>query len=181
MKAAFVVALVAGTLQVAAQEMMQRPVPGPERMRLSFLTGSFTTETRMPPSPMNPEEVVGKGTSTLSFGVDSMFILLDEHGENPVFGNYKAHGVIGYNPQDKQYTLAMYNNFGDAPQYKGTFNGDTLEFKASIAYPGGSFDQKLHWYKDGSNVRIKVYNDMGNGPTLVVDQVYVPASAGSGK
>jgi hypothetical protein len=164
---------------LAAQDgaMMQRPGPGPERARLSFLTGSFTTETHMPPGPMNPEEIVGHGTSMMAYGVDSMFVLLDDQGDNPVLGKYKAHGVLGYNAQDGKYTLSMYNNFGDAPQYKGSFSGDTLVLTAKVEYPGGSFDQKLDWYKEGTNVRLKVYSDMGQGPSLVVDQISTPVPA----
>jgi len=178
--AVIAVILLLGVAQLAAQDMMQPPAPGPERAKLAFLTGTFTTETHMPPSPMNAQEVVGKGTSTLSYGVDSMFILLDDQSDNPVFGKYKAHGVLGYNRQDSNYVLSMFNNFGDAPQYKGTFSGDTLVLTAKIEFPAGSFDQKLAWFKDGSNVRLKIYNDMGQGPMLVIDQIATPV-AGKGK
>jgi hypothetical protein len=160
---------------------MRKPGPGPERAKLSFLTGSFTTETHMPAGPMNPKEVVAPGTSKLVYGVDSMFILLDDQSDNPVLGKYKAHGVLGYNPRDGKYTLSMYNNFGDAPQYKGAFSGDTLVLTSHIEYPGGSFDQKLTWYKDGTNVRLKVYNDVGKGLSLVVDQISTPASGDARK
>jgi hypothetical protein len=161
---------------LAAQDAgtMRKPGPGPERAKLSFLTGSFTTETHMPAGPMSPEEVVARGTSTLTYAVDSMFILLEDQSDNPVLGKYKAHGVLGYNARDGKYTLAMYNNFGDAPQYKGVFSGDTLVLTSKVEYPGGSFDQKLAWYKEGTNVRLKVYNDMGQGPSLVVDQISAP-------
>ncbi len=176
MKAVTIVAvLFVGVMQLAAQDIMQKPVPGPERTRLAFLTGTFATESHMPPGPMNPEEIVGKGTSTLSFGVDSMFILLDEQGDNPMLGRYKAHGVLGYSARDGNYTLAMYNNFGDAPQYKGTFSGDTLVLTSKVEYPGGSFDQLIRWYREGSIIRLTVYNDMGQGSVLVVDQTYTPA------
>jgi hypothetical protein len=181
MKAAVVVVLIVGVVQLQAQEAIRRPGPGPERTKLSFLTGSFTTDTHMPPGPMNPEEVVAKGSSTLWFGVDSMFVLLDEQSDNPVLGKYKAHGVLGYNPRDMQYMLSMYNNFGDAPQYRGSFNGDTLVLKSKVQFPGGSFDQLLHWYKEGYSTHLKVYNDMGKGLMLVVDQIYVSTALGTGK
>ncbi len=135
----------------------------------------------MPAGPMSPEEIVARGTSKLAYGVDSMFVLLDDQSDNPVLGKYKAHGVLGYNARDGKYTLSMYNNFGDAPQYKGTFSGDTLVLTSKVEYPGGSFDQKLAWYKEGTKVRLKVYNDMGQGPSLVVDQIYTHASGDARK
>ena len=174
--AVVVVVLFVGVAQLAAQGMMQRPAPGPERTKLGFLTGTFTTETHMPPSPMNPEEVVGHGTSTMAYGVDSMWVLLDDESDNPVLGKYKAHGVLGYDAMDGKYTLSMFNNFGDAPQYNGSFSGDTLVLTATIKYPQGSFDQKLDWYKEGTTVRLKVYNDLGQGPMLVIDQIATPVS-----
>ena len=156
--------------------MMRKPGPGPERLKLSFLTGTFTTETHMPPGPMNPEEVVAPGKTTLTYGVDSMFILLDDQSDNPVLGKYKAHGVLGYNARDGKYALSMYNNFGDAPQYKGSFSGDTLVLTSKVEYPGGSFDQKLAWFKEGTKVRLRVYNDIGQGLSLVIDQIDTPVA-----
>jgi hypothetical protein len=78
-------------------------------------------------------------------------------------------------------TLAVPIVFGDSPQYTGTFNGDTLVFKATIEYPGGSSDQKMDWYQEGSNVRLKVYNDIGKGPTLVIDQIATPVGGEKGR
>ena len=91
-------------------------------------------------------------------------------------GNYKGQGFLTYDRQEKQYVLSMFNNFGDHPIYKGNFNGDTLVLGTDIAFPGGSFKQKLLWYRDNTNVMLQVLNDMGTGFMPVVAQTYTPAS-----
>jgi hypothetical protein len=53
----------------------------------------------------------------------------------------------------------MYNNFGDHPQYHGTFAGDTLVLAARVPAPGKPFDQQVRWYSEGEIVRLEVLND----------------------
>ncbi len=160
---------------------MKRPEPGPERARLSILVGNFTTETRILPSPMMKKGATGTGTSVISWGLDSMFLSVDEQSINPILGNYKGHGMLGYDLQEKQYVLSMFNNFGDHPQYRGSFVGDTLVLVTKVPMPGRSFDQKLEWFRDGSLVRLRILNDSGQGWRPVIDQTATPSSGASKK
>ncbi|HTR82248.1 MAG TPA: DUF1579 family protein [Bacteroidota bacterium] len=173
--------VLSNSLVLLAQDApaFQAPGPGPERAKLGFLIGNFTTETHIMPSPMSEKETVGKGNSNLAWGVDSMFVLMNDQSLNPMMGNYKAHGVLGYDMREKKYILSMFNNFGDNPQYRGTMNGDTLTLTSKINFPQGSFDQKLVWFKEGNNVRLKIFNDMGDGYTLVIDQTATPSGEGA--
>jgi hypothetical protein len=166
-----------GALQTAAQDVkpaqppaMSRMRPDTEHARLSFLVGSFATETRVLPGRMSATEAVGKGTSRVRWGLDSMFIFIEEESVNPLLGNYKGFGILGYDPGESQYVLSMYNNFGDHPQYRGAFSGDTLILSCRVLAPRGAFDQKLLWYKTGETIRLQVLNNMGTGFVPVVDQ-----------
>lgn len=141
------------------------------RERLAFLRGSFVTEVHILPGRMIQKESVGKGTSEVSWVLDSMFLFVDERSANPVLGVYKGFGLLGYEPHDKQYVLSMYNNFGDHPQYRGTFAGDTLVLAARIPAPGKPFDQQVRWYSEGETVRLEVLNDTGEGFVPVMKQV----------
>jgi hypothetical protein len=161
--------------------VMKRPEPGPERARLSFLVGNFTTKTRILPSPMMEKEALGTGTSIIAWGLDSMFLTVNEQSINPIFGNYKGYGMLGYDPQERQYTLSMFNNFGDQPQYRGNFAGDTLLLVTKVVTPGGSFEQTLQWFREGSIVRLRVLNNMGQGFLPVIDQAATPSSTGTKK
>lgn len=167
--------------QTAETPSMKRPEPGPERARLSFLVGKFATETHILPSPMMKEGAKGKGTSIIEWGLDSMFLTLEEQSTNAILGNYKGHGMLGYDPREKKYVLSMFNNFGDHPQYQGNFVGDTLVLATKVLSPGGSFDQQLQWFRDGSRVRLRILNDFGQGFRTVIDQTATPSSGAAKK
>ena len=143
---------------------------------LQFLVGNYATETSMPASPAAPKGATGKGTSVIVWGLDSMFLLINEQSENSLFGKYKGHGVLGFDMPSQQFVLSMFNNFGDHPVYKGNFAGDTLVLQTKVPMPSHSFDQKLMWYKDGDAVKLRVLNDMGKGFDLVIEQVAVPVT-----
>jgi hypothetical protein len=146
-----------------------RTVESP-RERLAFLVGGFVTEVHILPGRMIKTESVGKGTSEISWVLDSMFLFVDERSVNSVLGVYKGIGLLGYDLHDKQYVLSMYNNFGDHPQYRGTFAGDTLVLTARVPAPGKPFDQQVRWYAEGDVVRLEVRNDAGEGFVPVMRQ-----------
>jgi hypothetical protein len=130
---------------LAGQAIAQNPKATADsaRARLGFLVGSFVTETSMPPGPMAPKGASGTGTSVITRGLDSAFLLIDEQSVNSLFGAYKGHGVLGYDVHTNQYSLSMFNNFGDHPIYTGSFAGDTLVLLTKVPMPGRSFDQKV--------------------------------------
>ena len=152
----------------------QRPGPGPEQAKLAFLVGTFTTETRVMPSPMSPNGGAGKGTSMVTWGLDSMFLMIDEQSVNQIFGKYKGHGLLGFDRREGKYVLSMFNNFGDTPKYRGSFSGDTLILSTKVEFPGGSFNQRLVWFKENNTIRLKIFNDMGEGFTLTIDESSTP-------
>jgi hypothetical protein len=160
-------------LPAAAQ--FERPVFGPEQAKLAFLIGAFTTATQIPVSPMAPDGAKGKGTLDVKWGLDSMFVILDDQSSTEFLGNYKGHGILGFDRRDGKYTLSMFNNFGDTPQYRGNFSGDTLVLMTKVDFPKGSFDQKLVWYKDAHALHLKIYNDMGDGFTLAIEETSSPS------
>jgi len=160
--------------QEAASPAMKRPGPGPERLRLSYLVGEFSTSTRIMTGRPGAKDLPGTGTSSIRWGLDSMFLFIDDESVNPMMGHYKGFGVLGVDPAGSQYTLSMYNNFGDRPEYRGAFSGDTLVMSGTVPYPGGAFDQKISWFSEGNTVHLKVFNNMGKGFVQVIDQIARP-------
>ncbi len=172
--------LVAVTLALIGSQafaQMTKPEFGPELAKLGFLTGHFTTQTKLMMDPNSTEGSIGTGSATIHWGLDSMFVFINEEENSPAMGSYKGFGVLGYDLQQNQYVLSMYNNFADRPQYKGSFTGDTLTLTTNVETPNGPFTQQLKWYKEGNNVRLRIFNDMGQGFVLAVDQTATPASS----
>jgi hypothetical protein len=155
---------------------VQNPTFRTESGKIEFLLGSFATAVSMPPAPMMPNGATGKGTSVMTWALDSMFISIEEQSVNSLFGRYLGHGMLGYDSQSRQFVLSMFNNFGDRPTYKGNMEGDTLVLQTKVPSPRGTFDQKLLWYKEGGSVKLKVLNDAGKGFATVVEQTATPVT-----
>jgi hypothetical protein len=155
---------------------VQKQSPATQRARVEFLAGTFATATNMPPPPSMSKGATGKGTSVISWTLDSMFLSIDEQSVNSLFGHYKGYGMLGFDAQTGQFVLSMFNNFGDHPIYHGNFIGDTLTLQTNVPAPKGTFDQKLLWYKDGDTVKMRVLNDFGKGYFPVLEQTATPVS-----
>jgi hypothetical protein len=121
-----------------------------------------------------PKGASGKGTSVITWGLDSTCLFIDEESVNSLFGRYKGHGVLGYDRQNKEYVLSMFNNFGDRPSYKGNFSGDTLVLLTKVLMPKTPFDQKLLWYRDGDVIKLRVLNDKGKGYLPALEETSTP-------
>ncbi len=156
------------------QAVAQEPPANTERAKLQFLVGSFATDTYIPARPSAPNASTAKGTSVIAWALDSTFLLIDD--ESTLFGRYKGHGVLGFDLPTHQYVLSMFNNFGDHLSYKGAFVGDTLLLVATVPFQGSSFDQRLVWYKEGDAIKLRVFNDLGKGFALALEQTATPVS-----
>jgi len=152
-----------------------QPTAAAVRAKIAFLAGSYVTATTLPPSSSMPKGATGKGTSLITWALDSMFLSIQEESLNSLLGQYKGYGMLGYDPQLHEFVLSMFNNFGDHPVYHGGFAGDTLILMTKVPAPKAPFDQKLLWYRDSGTVRLEVLNDMGKGLVPVLEQTATPA------
>lgn len=167
-----ILALAAGEARAQNEGAQGSPPGAAELARLEFLVGSYSTSLTMPPSPPVPNGAQGTGTCVIGKALDGKFLVLDD--ESSLFGGFKEHGVLGYDPGTHEYVLAMFNNFGDHPSYKGSFSGDTLVLRTKVMLPGHPFDQKVVWYKDGDALMLRIFNDMGKGYALSVEEKSTP-------
>lgn len=158
------------SLLLAGQAFAQKPAPDTARAKLGFLVGTFATKTKILPNKQIPNGGTGKGSSVIAWALDSMFLAIEQQGSNTIFGQYKGHGMLGYDRQANQYVLSMFNNWGDRLTYAGNFAGDTLVLATKVPMPEMSFDQKLLWYKEGEGVKLKVLNDIGKGFELALEE-----------
>jgi hypothetical protein len=146
------------------------------RSQVQFLVGTFSTTTSIPANPAMPSGASGTGTTSVTWTLDSTYLAIEDENVNPVFGTYRARGMLGFDSPTGEFFLSMYNNFGDHPNYHGAFTGDTLAFEATIPSPRGTFTQRVIWFKEGNTVRMQVTNDRGKGPKLTLDQTSTPTA-----
>ena len=158
-------------------ETMQKPKFSPELAKLNLLAGKFDVDLMTHKNPMG-EGGPGKGQIHNHWGLDSMFLIM-EHEDNGPMGNYKGHGVLGYDMMEKRYELWWYTNWGEISNYEGNFVGDTLVLVNEMAMPDGTpFKLKLMWYKEGKKVKFRILSDTGQGFSALLDCTYSPMKAG---
>ena len=160
-----------------AFSQMMKPVFNPELAKLSFIVGDYKTRTEV---TVGENPCVGTGTVRARWALDSMFIVIRGTEDNPALGSYKSIGLLGYDSENSQYVLSMFNNFGEHPEYKGNFIGDTLTLTAKIVGSQGPFDQELKWFKNGNKVRLQFFANFGKGYTKIIDQTSSPGERDGG-
>ncbi len=148
-----------------------KPVFTPELAKLSFIVGSYKTKTEVTVGK-NPS--VGTGTVRARWPLDSMFVVIRGSEENPELGSYKSIGLLDYDAEKSRFVLSIFNNFGERPQYKGSFEGDTLILSAKITATHGSFEQEVKRFKEGSNVKLQFYANFGKGYSRIIDKTASP-------
>ncbi len=175
MKATFIVIAAIVLLGAySSRAQMRRATFGPERQKLSFLVGNFTTKTEI---MMGENNAVSNGSMKAHWALDSLFVLISASEETPRMGRFRNFGVLGYDSEKGEYFFSTYNNYGGHPQYTGNFAGDTLVMKTHVETPRGPLDQEVRWYPGGGGVRMEVLSDFGQGYMLMVDQTATPDSS----
>ena len=133
MTAVCVVLLMLASIAVA-QTPPQMPKPAPEVKRLQYFVGTWNTAFDMKPGPMGPG---GKMTGVERTEMMKGGFYLTSHVDGRGFmGEFKELSVIGYDPEEKVYTLNAFNSFGEHLRAKGTVQGDTWTWTADINMAG---------------------------------------------
>jgi hypothetical protein len=129
--AALVVLITAASLYA----QMGPPTPAPELKKLDLLTGDWTAEGTVNPSPGMPG---GKFTETThAEWMEGNFFLV-EHSDFdvPEMGKGKELAILGYDPERKVYTYHAFNSVGEAGDSTGTVDGDTWTWTSEEHFGG---------------------------------------------
>ncbi|MEE9236079.1 MAG: DUF1579 family protein [Candidatus Acidoferrales bacterium] len=106
-----------------AQAPQQPPKPGPEHKWMGCFVGHWTGEADVKASPFGP---AGKFTYTedIEWFPGGFFLLMHWEAKGPR-GETKGLTVMGYNAEEKVYTLHYFDSRGQTGSSKGTVQGDT--------------------------------------------------------
>jgi uncharacterized protein DUF1579 len=112
---------------------METPKPTAAHRRLEGFAGHWEGEETVYASPWT-KAGKAKARRDARMGVDGFF-LIDNYREERDDGTMVGHGVIGYDPKQRRYTLHWFDNFGTPPSTPGLgrFEGDSLVF--DFEYP----------------------------------------------
>jgi hypothetical protein len=139
--------LIALCLCAAASAWAQTgpPKPGPEVKKLEYLTGTWTSDGEIKPSPMSP---AGKFSITQhSEWMDGGFFVVVHSEYKSPMGNGTGIALYGYDPEGKNYTYDEFDSMGEAGHAKGTVDGDTWTWTSEEKMGGqmthGRFTMKI--------------------------------------
>ena len=110
---------------------MEMPRPQPEHAKLESLAGTWAGEETLHPSPWDPHGGPALGRIESRMAMGGFFLVTDYAQDRQGKVCYEGHGVFGYEPERRLYTLHWFDSMGSGtPQpATGTWVGDSLTFE----------------------------------------------------
>lgn len=102
-----------------------------EHRRLKALAGNWTGEERIHPSPWDPKGGDAAGRFQARVDMDGFFVVADYVEERGGQVAYRGHGVYGYDPRQKAYTMHWFDSMGSGTPEpaRGRWEGNRLTFQ----------------------------------------------------
>jgi len=133
MKRGFAIALVPilfCAALAAAQTPPPMPAPGPELKKLDYFVGTWKSESEMKPPGSTSPGMKMSGVDHIEW-MSGDFFLVVRSTEASQMLQAQATGYMGYSPDEKFYTMDIFNSLGDAEHSKGTVEGDVWTFTST--------------------------------------------------
>jgi hypothetical protein len=119
---------------------MQMPTPQAEHKKLEAMAGTWTGEEKMHPSPWDPKGGQATGKIRARIDLAGFFLVMDYEQERGGQVGFKGHGVFGYDPQEKCYTMYWFDAMNPTMSLaKGTWEGNRLTFRNQNPMGHGRF------------------------------------------
>ena len=141
---------------------MELPKPGEPHRKLKKFAGKWIgEETLRPAGPWKPPGERAEATFDFREGIDGFFLLADYDERIEGKPGIRGHGILGWDPKEKSYTLHWFDNFGNPPAKpgRGQWKGDTLAFEHDL---GGQHRGRTIFELDGRdalNFRVEMSDD----------------------
>jgi hypothetical protein len=148
---------------------MDLPKPSDAHHKLKKLAGKWTGEETWHPSKLEPKGAKASATFNFHPEIDGFFLLADYDERIEGKPGIRGHGVVGWDPKEKVYTLHWFDNFGNPPATpgRGQWKGDTLAFEQD--HHGRTIFELDG--KDALNFRIEMSED-GKSWNRILDGKY---------
>ena len=132
----------------------QRPLVGPEYLRLAFLVGAWEEEISYPGAAGTPAQGRGRWLARPALG---FFLMLNYEGRGPE-GPYRAQGVLTYDRDSKLYRMWWFDDTGGIGDYRGIFTDvNTLVLEHQAKKEGRDFRERITYARVApGEVRTKI-------------------------
>lgn len=137
--------------------MMEMPKLLDEHRKLKAFAGTWVGEEKIHPSPWDAKG--GSATSRFQTRVDldGFFVTADYVQERGGQASYRGHGVFGYDPQQKVYTMHWFDSMGSGTPARvaGNWEGSRLTFEGKN--PMGHF-RYIYQFEGESRIAFSIEN-----------------------
>lgn len=127
---------------------MDMPRPTRFHQKLERLAGNWAGEEKISPTPWDPKGGVARGQMKARVDMDGFGLVQEYVQKRGGKINYRGHGVIGYDPQEKAYLWHWSDSMGGVPGSvtRGNWKGNKLVFQN--ASPMGHARYTYTFFKD---------------------------------
>jgi len=110
---------------------MEMPTVTDQHRKLSALAGTWKGEEKMHPSPWDAAGGTATSRCESRIDLDGFYLTTDYVQERNGQVSYRGHGVYGYDPAEKCYTMHWFDSMGMpcSNAARGRWEGDTLSFE----------------------------------------------------
>jgi hypothetical protein len=111
---------------------MDMPKLTAQHKKLAKFVGNWKGDESIHPMPWDPKGGPATGVSKCKLVGGDFHLLMEYQQKRGKTVTHIGHGVIGYHPEKKQYSMNWFDNMGSGaePAY-GTWNGAKLVFQAA--------------------------------------------------
>jgi hypothetical protein len=110
---------------------MQMPAPTDAHRKLEALAGRWKGEETLAPSPWDPAGGKAVGHVDNRKALEGFMVIQDYEQARGGKVTFRGHGVFGYDPHRKRYTLHWFDSMGmGVSVFDGTFDGHLLTLTA---------------------------------------------------
>jgi hypothetical protein len=157
----------------------EMPRPTGDHQRLTQLEGTWVGEDHIHPSPWEPNgaQAVGKMVARMTLG--GFYLILDWQQERNGHVNFQGHGVLGWDPRGKCYTMHWFDSSGiehGEPSF-GSWDGSVLTLQHESTHLGHS--RQVYEVGDGEYHFTLQNSRDGREWATFMDGVYRRIGAGS--
>lgn len=119
---------------------MEMPKTTAEHEKLTRLAGAWIGEDTIHPTPWDPKGGQARGRMDARLALGGFYLILDWEQERNGRVSFQGHGVLGWDPRGKCYTLHWFDSSGiehGAPAF-GAWEGEVLTLTHETNHMGSS-------------------------------------------